>query len=203
MILGNAQKGYFLMINRALFEGENIRLTALDAKEDAPTLAAWTQDGRYISLSETIPPHPLSPVQAENLLAELLREADEKRDSFWFGVRTLDESELLGLISLEWVDWSNGTAYMMLSMKDLDEYGRSSTEEALAVMKRYVFLELQMHRLGLTAPSYNQGLLAVLHKLGFVEEVRQREMIYCFGRRWDNVRFGILAADWEEGIRDE
>jgi RimJ/RimL family protein N-acetyltransferase len=191
------------MINRPLFEGKTIHLTALDAKEDGPTLAAWTQDSRYISLSEGTPPHPLSPMQAEKALGELLKDADEKRNSFWFGVRTLDESELLGLIGLEWVDWSNGAAYLIVSMKDLAEYGRSSTEEALALMQNYVFLELQMHRVGLTVPAYNEGLLAMLQKLGFAEEVRQREMIYRFGRRWDNLRFGILAADWEEGVKDE
>jgi len=32
------------MINRPLFEGQTIRLTALDAKEDAPLFAAWQRD---------------------------------------------------------------------------------------------------------------------------------------------------------------
>jgi RimJ/RimL family protein N-acetyltransferase len=191
------------MINRPLFEGTVIRLTALDAKEDGATLAAWTQDSRYISLSEGTPPHPLSPAQAEKVLDELLKDANEKRNSFWFGVRTLDDSELLGVIGLEWMDWSNGTAYMIVSMKDLAEYGRSSTEEALALMQHYVFLELQMHRVGLTVPAYNEGLIGVLHKMMFVEEVRQREALFRYGRRWDNIRFGVLAADWKGGIDDE
>jgi RimJ/RimL family protein N-acetyltransferase len=190
------------MIKSPLFEGKTIRLTALDAKEDAPTLAAWTQDSRYIPLSDDTPAYPMSPAQAEKMLHDLLKEADEKRTTFWFGVRTLDESELLGLIGISWVDWSNGAAVINVSMKDLVEYGRSSTKEALALMVHYVFFELHMHHLGTVAPAYNEGLIVTLQKLGFVEEVRQREALYRFGRRWDNLIFGIAAADWQEEKSD-
>jgi RimJ/RimL family protein N-acetyltransferase len=187
-------------MNRSLFEAAAIRLTALDAKEDAPALAAWSQDSRYIPLVDNTPPFPMSAAQAERKLETLLTEADEKRNSFWFGIRTLDETELLGIIGLNWVDWSNGAAYMELSMKDLAEYSRPSTEEALVLMQQYVFFELHMHHLGLTVPAYNEGLIAMLQKLGFAEEVRRRQELFRFGRRWDNLGFGQLAQDWAQGL---
>jgi RimJ/RimL family protein N-acetyltransferase len=194
-------------MNRSLFEAATIRLTALDAKEDAPALAAWTQDSRYIPLRDDAPPFPMSAAQAERKLETLLTEADEKRNSFWFGIRTLDEAELLGIIGLGWVDWSNGAAYMALSMKDLAEYSRPSTEEALALMQHYAFFELHLHHILLTVAAYNEGLIAVLQKLGFAEEVRRRQEIFRFGRRWDNLAFGQLARDWAqdrvEGVRDD
>lgn len=190
------------MIDRSLFESTTIRLTALDAKEDAAALAKWTQDGRYIPLTDDGPAYPMSARQAKRMLEELLKAADEKRNTFWFGIRTLDESELLGVTGLSWVDWSNGAVTMQLSMKDLAEYGRSSTEESLALMQRYIFHELHMHRMSLTVPAYNEGLIAVLQKIGFAEEVRFREAVYRFGRRWDSLQFGILAADWLKGNVD-
>jgi RimJ/RimL family protein N-acetyltransferase len=97
------------MNNTSLFNAEKICITALDPKEDAPTLATWTQDSRYIPISDDAPPHPMSAAQAEKML-ELLKEADQKRNAFWFGIRTPDESELLGIIGLGWVDWSNGAS---------------------------------------------------------------------------------------------
>jgi RimJ/RimL family protein N-acetyltransferase len=187
----------------SLFNATAIRLTALDAKEDAPALAAWTQDSRYIPISDDAPPHPMSATQAEKMLDKLLKEADEKRNTFWFGIRTPDETELLGIIGLGWIDWSNGAAYMELNMKDLAEYSQPSTEDALALMQRYVFHELQMHRLSLTVPAYNEGLIAALQRMGFAEEVRRREAVYRFGRRWDSVHFGLLAADWQKGVANE
>ena len=196
-------KGDVRMINRSLFTGVTICLTAIDAKKDSPTLAAWTQDSRFIPLSDNAPAHPLSAGQANKILDGLLKEADEKRNTFWFGIRTLDETELLGITGLGWVDWSNGAAYMRLGMKDHAEYGRPSTEETLAMMQRYVFHELQMHRLSMTVPTYNEGLVAALQKMGFTEEVRQREAVYRFGKRWDSVHLGKLAPDWWKGNADE
>jgi RimJ/RimL family protein N-acetyltransferase len=190
-------------MDRSLFKAATIRLTALDAKEDAPAFAAWTEDSRYIPLIDDAPPFPMSTVQAEKKLDALLTEADEKRNAFWFGIRILDEAELLGIIGLGWVDWSNGAAYMALSMKDLAEYSRPSTEEALKLMLHYVFFELHLHHVILAVPAYHEGLIAVLQKLGFSEEIRRRQELYRFGRRWDNLGFGLLAQDWEETVRYE
>ena len=191
------------MNKQPLFTAQTIRLTALDAKEDAPALAAWTQDGRYIPLSDDTPPHPMLTVQAQKMLEELLKEADEKKNTFWFGIRTLDETELLGIIGLAWVDWSNGAAFIELTMKDLAAYSQPSTQEALVLMQRYVFHELQMHRLSLRVPAYNEELAAVLQRMGFAEEVCRREASYRFGRRWDVVHFGLLARDWEKRKVDD
>ena len=191
------------MINGSMFNAATICLTALDSKEDAPVVAAWTQDSRYIPLSVNTPPYPMSAAQAKRMLDDLLKEADEKRNTFWFGIRTLDETELLGICGLDWVDWSNGAAHMNINMKDLAEYNRPSTKETLALMQQYAFHELQMHRLSLLVPAYNEGLIGVLRKMGFAEEVRHREAVYRFGQRWDSIRFGMLAAEWEKGTADE
>jgi RimJ/RimL family protein N-acetyltransferase len=191
------------MKNTSLFNAATICITALDAKEDAPTLAAWTQDSRYIPISDDAPPYPMSAAQAEKMLDELLKEADQKRNTFWFAIRTPDETELLGIIGLSWVDWSNGVARMELNMKDLAEYSQPSAEEALSLMQRYVFYELQMHHLSLIVPAYNEGLIATLQRMGFAEEVRRREALYRFGHRWDSVHFGLLAVDWQKGVANE
>ncbi len=186
-------------MDKPLFTAPHICLTALDAKEDAPALARWTRDSRYIPLAENDkPPHPISEFQAKELLAGILKESDEKRNTFWFAIRTPDEEEMLGIIGLSWVDWANGSVYLDLSMKDTTEYGQPSTREALALMQRYVFHELQMHRLSLNVPEYNEALIKTLTDLGFMQEVRKRETLYRFGRRWDSLHFGRMARDWEE-----
>ena len=181
-----------------LFTAPHIVLTAIEAEDDAPTLAAWTSDSRYIPLFDEKPAFPMSAMQAKAALEALLKEADEKRKTFWFAIRTADESELLGMIGLEWVDWANGSVYMALTMKDLAEYSQPSTREAVELMQRYVFHELHQHRLSLNVPEYNEGLIETMTALGFNVEVRKRETLYRFGKRWDSLHFGRLARDWEE-----
>ena len=184
------------MKNIDLFKAPHICLTALDAEKDAQTYAAWTQDSRFIPLIEDdAPARPLAEAQAKKMLEAILKEADEKRTTFWFGIRTLDETELLGIATFHWIDWSNGAVYMDVTMRNLKEYGQDSTKEALELLQNYVFHELQMHRLGISVPAYNEGLIKNLEKLGFAEEVRQKSALYRFGQRWDNIRFGILANE--------
>ena len=183
------------MINTDLFKSASICLTALDAESDAKIFAGWTQDSRFIPLVEDeSPPHPLSEAQAKKMLEEILKESDSKRTTFWFGIRTLDRETLLGIATLHWIDWGNGAVYMDITMKNLAEYGRASTKEALQLLQNYVFNEIQMHRISISLPAYNKGLMESLQELGFSEEVRQREEVYRFGKRWDAVHFGILKT---------
>ena len=186
------------MNNTNLFTAPHICLTALDPETDAASLSAWTSDSRYIPLSDEKPSYPMSKLQAKEMLEGLLKEADEKRTTFWFAIRTTDESELLGMIGLEWVDWANSSVYMALTMKDLDAYGQPIAREAIELIQRYVFHELHMHRLSLNVPGYNIGLIETMTALGFNIEVRKRETLYRFGKRWDSLHFGRMARDWEE-----
>lgn len=186
------------MNNTNLFTAPHICLTALDPETDAASLSAWTSDGRYIPLSDEKPAFPMSALQAKEMLEGILKEADEKRKTFWFAIRTSDESELLGMMGLDWVDWPNNATYMSLSMKDMDEYRQPSTHEAMELIQRYVFHELQMHRLSLNVPEYNEGLIETMTTLGFNVEVRKRETIFRFGKRWDSLHFGCMARNWEK-----
>ena len=56
------------MMKKSLFNAAEICLTALDAEIDSPTLAAWTQDSRYISLTDDAPPYPMSAAQPKRCL---------------------------------------------------------------------------------------------------------------------------------------
>ncbi|MCL5998369.1 MAG: GNAT family N-acetyltransferase [Chloroflexi bacterium] len=49
---------------------------------------------------------------------------------------------------------------------------------------------------GLSA-EYNTAAQHVLSKCGFVQEGREREAIYCAGRRWDRLIYGLLRSDYE------
>ncbi|MCP4140954.1 MAG: GNAT family N-acetyltransferase [Chloroflexi bacterium] len=187
------------MKNTSLFNAASICLTAVDAEKDAPAFAAWTQDSRFISFAgESKAPHPRSEMQTKEMLEEILKESDEKRNTFWFGIRTPDESELLGITALTWIDWANGAVQMDIVMKDIEEFGKDSAAEAIALLQNYVFHEIQMHRLSISLPAYNKNLQKTLENLGFKKEVRRREAVYRFGKRWDSIHLGILAREWKE-----
>jgi RimJ/RimL family protein N-acetyltransferase len=68
---------------------------------------------------------------------------------------------------------------------------------------RFAFDELNLHRLQLTAFSYNERAVALYEKLGFRQEGVFREFLQRDGRRHDMILFGLLRHEWEQRSRQE
>ena len=69
--------------------------------------------------------------------------------------------------------------------------------EALQMLMRYAFSELNLFRLAALVPEYNQAAIHLFQKAGFIEEVRRREALNRDGRRWDLIHLGLLREEWE------
>jgi RimJ/RimL family protein N-acetyltransferase len=50
-------------------------------------------------------------------------------------------------------------------------------------------------------PEYNQAAIALLHKFGFVEEVRRRKAILRDSQEFDLLAFGLLRSEWAEQVK--
>ena len=68
-----------------LFRGSLVRLAALDAERDAPTLARWSLDSEYLRLLDSDPVRPRTAKQWQDDLAR----HEGKDSNFPFGIRTL------------------------------------------------------------------------------------------------------------------
>lgn len=72
---------------------------------------------------------------------------------------------------------------------------------ALKLFLSYVFRQYQCHRIGLVTWSFNQRMIAVAKKVGFIQEGHEREVRY-WNEEWiDRFTFGILKREWEERLR--
>ncbi len=70
--------------------------------------------------------------------------------------------------------------------------------QALGLLLRFAFAELNLFRVTIVIPEYNQAALALVRKFGFLEEVRRRNAILCDERVWDLLVFGLLRSEWME-----
>jgi len=76
--------------------------------------------------------------------------------------------------------------------------GRGYGGEAINWGLDWAFRYAGVHRVSLSAFSYNENALKLYRKLGFVEEGREREAIYHL-RAWHNiVLFSMLEHEWEK-----
>ncbi|KAJ5129841.1 acyl-CoA N-acyltransferase [Penicillium bovifimosum] len=76
--------------------------------------------------------------------------------------------------------------------------GQGYGGEAINWALDWAFEQAGLHRVGLTAFSFNHRALHLYKKLGFVEEGREREAVQHFRVWHDIVILGMLESEWEK-----
>jgi RimJ/RimL family protein N-acetyltransferase len=178
---------------RPLFRGELIRLSPFDLDRDTPVELAWYSDTELLALVEREPVRPLTPAAIKKAHTE---EAKDTR-SYAAAIRTLEDDRLVGRAALKHIDHSMGNGLASLMIGAAADRNRGYGTEALHLLLRYAFDELNLTRLGAEVIEYNAGARRWLERAGFVLEVQQREALYRAGRYWDLLSMGILAQDWQ------
>jgi RimJ/RimL family protein N-acetyltransferase len=185
-------KGDVEMITTNLFQGEKVRLTALE-KEDAKEIATWYDNASFARLLSSLPARP----QTEAQIAQWIDEENKGTDNYLFGIRTIDEKSLVGYIELERVDLSNGNAWLAIAISP-NYWRKGYGVEAFHMVLHYAFSELCLHRIQLTVFSYNTNAIQLYEKVGFIHEGTYREYIQRDGERHDMHLYGLLKNEWNE-----
>ncbi|UHQ22493.1 GNAT family N-acetyltransferase [Lysobacter sp. 5GHs7-4] len=76
------------------------------------------------------------------------------------------------------------------------QWGRGIAREAASLTLDWAFDGLGLHRVDAGIDPDNDASRALLHRLGFVTEGRQRESFFVGDRVTDSELLGLLAADW-------
>ena len=191
-------------MNPSLFEGRLVRLTSVDPDKDAEIERKWTHDLEYLHMFADQIAMPLSIFQIKKRYEKLEKEMEESGRQFHFAVRAKaaagheSPDRLVGFVNLSWIEWSHGSGRLSLGIGSPQDRRRGYGTEALQLIMRYAFHELNLFRVEVAVPEYNRIALPFFAKSGFAEEVRQREALHRYGRRWDLVYMGLLSDEWEE-----
>jgi RimJ/RimL family protein N-acetyltransferase len=185
-------------MNEQLFEGGSVTLAPLDADRDAEVEARWTHDPEYLRLISADPARPLSPGQIKKKYEDLEKEADKSRAMFNFAIRAKTDDRLIGFVRLFCIEWTHGGGALQLAIGNRDDRGKGYGTEALHLILRYAFDELNLHRISAETFEYNSGALRFLERAGFRVEVRRRQAINRDNRRWDALMLGLLRDDWQD-----
>lgn len=190
-----------MSIHDQLFQGDKICLTPIDHEKDPEIVARWTQNAEYQQMLDNDVVRPLSPAQVKKQFEALEKEAEESNNLFYYAVRllaTADQPErLIGFARLYWIEWTHGAGMIQLGIGDPADRRQGYGQEVLQLMLRYAFRELNLFRLSAIIPEYNYPTQALFQKMGFIEEVRRREALNRYGRRWDMLHMGLLQEDWQ------
>jgi len=177
-----------------LLTGALVRLSVEEPKEQAKAFYASSRDSEFRRLLDSSAAGLFSLKQVEKWVEE--DEEKERNNAFNFGIRALADDRLIGDIGL-WVnDWCQGEAFVGIGLNNRPDWGKGYGSDAMQVILRYGFCELNLRRVVLNVFEYNPRGIRSYEKCGFVHEGRVRKYLRRDGQRWDMLYMGILREEW-------
>lgn len=172
------------------FAGETVRLAVFDYETDAALLARWNQNSEFQQLLDTSPAYLWTPKQIRQFMEK------DSEDQYHFAIRTVADDRIVGFIGLSVSDWVAGNSWVGIGIGERDDWGKGYGTEAMQLLLRYAFAELNLQRVSLTVFGYNPRGLRSYQKCGFQEEGRARQYLRRGGERYDMIYMGVLREDW-------
>jgi len=190
-------------MNPSLFEGRLVRLTSVDPDKDAEIERKWTHDLEYLHMLTEQIAMPLSIFQIKKRYEKLEKEMEESGRQFYFAVRAKaaagheSPDRLVGFVNLSWIEWSHGSGRLSLGIGSPQDRRRGYGTEALQLIIRYAFHELNLQRVTLGVFDDNQRARRSYEKAGFVFEGHLRGTLQRDGQRRGEYLMGILREEWD------
>jgi RimJ/RimL family protein N-acetyltransferase len=184
-------------IANQLFESRDIRFGPIDFEKDPEIESKWTHNSEFMRMFQIEPARPTSAAMVKKQYEKLEKQIEEDKNIFPFMLRAREDDRLIGKASVSLVEWTNGNCLLHLGIGALDDRRKGYGTQALRMLLRFAFAEINMFRVSARIPEYNVAALGLFKKFGFTEEVRRRSALERDGRRWDLFVVGLLKDEWQ------
>ena len=178
-------------LGNELLRGERVRLARL-LDSDYALLARWTEDMENQRLLRRSMVYPSD----ERDMRDWLGKVDEYQ-FIPFGIRTLDDDRLVGMLAIKDIFWQARHCSFFINIGDPADQGQGYGSDAVKVMLKYAFWEMNMNRVGLEVMAYNEGARRTYEKIGFTPEGTLRQCVYRDGVYYDVHMMSLLRAEWD------
>jgi RimJ/RimL family protein N-acetyltransferase len=180
-----------------ILKGELVRLSAVDHEELGKAYSIWNQDSELTRFLDARMVSLRSAKSISDFFEKENKEASPVEHSFT--IRALEDNRLLGDIGLFVVnDWGPRDAFVGLGIGNRNDWGKGYGTDAMKIILRFAFTEINLRRVTLTVFEYNPRAIRSYEKTGFCHEGRLRGALLRDGKRWDMLYMGILRDDWME-----
>jgi RimJ/RimL family protein N-acetyltransferase len=175
-----------------LLRGRSIRLVSDDVDATVKAWSRWSRDTLFHRLLDSGPPV----LYSDKARKEYLEKLEESPSAFLFNIHTLEDDRLIGFIELVHILWNNGDAWVGLGIGARSDWNKGYGSEALGLVVRLAFEELNLHRVSLGVFAHNLRAIRAYEKVGFRIEGRERGTVIREGERSDDLYMGILRHEW-------
>lgn len=186
-------------MNDNFFQGKLVRLASQEVQTMGEAFSKWSRDSEYWRLLDSGSVRPFSVKTTKDWIEK--NQEKERPDEIAFAIRTLEDDRLIGDIGLGGIQWIHGDTFVGIGLGEREYWGKGYGTDAMRIILRYAFTELNLHRVSLNVFEYNPRAIRSYEKAGFKYEGRMRQMLHRDDQYWDIVFMGILREKWEEGDR--
>ncbi len=174
-----------------LLQGERVHLTAI-RRDDIDTYKKWFTNPEFLRLKSGGVAAP----RTQERLEQWLDATAKDKDSYNFSIRLREDDRLLGNCDVEIESQNSRHGWVGIFIGEPDDWGKGYGTEAMSILVRFGFMELNLHRITLNVFAYNERGIKSYEKVGFVHEGTNREALYRDGTYHDVHVMGILRRDW-------
>jgi RimJ/RimL family protein N-acetyltransferase len=179
-----------------MYSGKKVRLRRLQLEDVSKIMKHWND----YELRQYLPsPLPTTEEEMKEYI-ESENEAFTKRSKFTFGIESLDDNKLVGIVNLTNISWMsrNGEVSTLVILSG-EQRGKGYGFDAMIVLLDIAFSVLDLHSVYLWVAGFNERAISFYRKIGFQDQGRLREMVYRNGERHDIVVMDILKPEFLEG----
>lgn len=179
------------LLSEHTLHGDHIYMRGV-VPDDIPTIFRWNSNIDYMRyLSRSMPRFHTE----DDMRNWMLKDDDEHRTRPW-AICTQDGDQIIGTCAFKEIQWQARHAMIWLGIGDVSQRGKGYGTDAVRVMLRYAFTEMNLERIGLEVAAFNTGAKRSYEKCGFVLEGTLRRYMFREGRYWDMYLMSVLRDEW-------
>ncbi len=180
--------------SKSPFEGEKVRLRALEKSDLDEIMKHWNTYESRIGLANVI---PMSSMMEEDFIQRSHEQAKAGR-GYNFAIETLENKEFLGTCGIDSIWQPHKSCEIGMAIHNPENHNKGYGTDATICLLKVGFQVLNLHRMELWVFAYNKRAIHVYEKVGFKKIGQKREAYFLQGQFHDIYVMDILASEFKE-----
>ena len=172
--------------------GERIHLREVRAKDVGDRYRSWMNDPGVNQFLET-----RFSAQSIESIAGFVANMDGNTNSKFLAICHTDDNLHIGNIKVGPINWIHRHADVSLLIGERAYWGRGLASEAIELISRFSFMDLNLIKLTAGCYETNIGSVRAFDKAGYRKEGQLRSQWHSKGQYVDEILLGLTRTDWE------